>query len=87
MGQAPATGKISMRTIPRNVLGRSRTREDKICLVSPETAAASALTGIIIDPQTQGIPYPKVSEPETPILNTEMLLLPFPLRKLVAFNL
>ena len=76
MGQAPATGKISLRTVPRNFPGRSGTREDKICLVSPETAAASALTGAITDPRTLGIPYPKVSEPGTPILNTEMLLPP-----------
>ena len=79
MGQAPATGKISLRTVPRNFPGRSGTREDKVCLVSPETAAASALTGMITDPRTLGIPYPKVSEPETPILNTEMLLPPLPI--------
>ena len=76
MGQAPATGKISLRTVPRNFPGRSGTREDKVCLVSPETAAASALTGVITDPRTLGIPYPRVSEPEMPILNTEMLLPP-----------
>ena len=81
MGQAPATGKISLRTVPRNFPGRSGTREDKVCLVSPETAAASALTGMITDPRTLGIPYPKVSEPETPILNTEMLLPPLPIEE------
>ena len=79
MGQAPATGKLSLRTVPRNFPGRSGTREDQVCLVSPETAAASALTGVITDPRTLGIPYPKVSEPETPILNTAMLLPPLPL--------
>ena len=60
-----------MRTVPRNFPGRSGRREDKVCLVSPETAATPALTGVITDPRTMGIPYPKVSEPETPILNTE----------------
>jgi aconitate hydratase len=40
MGQAPATDTISLRTVPRNFPGRSGTREDKVCLVSPETAAA-----------------------------------------------
>lgn len=40
MGQAPATDKLSLRTVPRNFPGRSGTREDKVCLVSPETAAA-----------------------------------------------
>ena len=79
MGQAPATGKLSLRTVPRNFPGRSGTREDQVCLVSPETAAASALTVVITDPRTLGIPYPKVSEPETPILNTAMLLPPLPL--------
>jgi len=44
MGQAPATDKISLRTVPRNFPGRSGTREDKVYLCSPETAAASALT-------------------------------------------
>ena len=81
MGQAPATGKLSLRTVPRNFPGRSGTREDKVCLVSPETAAASALTGVITDPRTLGIPYPKVSEPETPILNTAMLLPPLPIEE------
>ncbi|MBI2265535.1 MAG: aconitate hydratase [Armatimonadetes bacterium] len=76
MGQAPATDKISIRTVPRNFPGRSGTREDKVCLASPETAAASALFGVITDPRTLDMPYPRVSEPENPILNTEMLLPP-----------
>jgi aconitate hydratase len=62
MGQAPATGKISLRTVPRNFPGRSGTREDQVCLVSPETAMASALTGEITDPRDLGIPYPKIVE-------------------------
>jgi aconitate hydratase len=45
MGQAPATHSNSLRTVPRNFPGRSGTREDKVYLCSPETAAASALTG------------------------------------------
>ncbi len=73
MGQAPATGRLSLRTVPRNFPGRSGTREDQVCLVSPETAAASALTGVITDPRTLPMPYPKVSDPATPILNQEML--------------
>jgi len=63
MGQAPATDGISLRTVPRNFPGRSGTREDKVCLVSPETAAASALTGVITDPRTLERPYPRVEEP------------------------
>ncbi|GAB2543519.1 aconitate hydratase [Gracilibacillus alcaliphilus] len=63
MGQAPATGRNSLRTTPRNFPGRSGTREDSVFLCSPETAAASALTGVITDPRTLDIPYPKISEP------------------------
>lgn len=63
MGQAPATGTVSLRTFPRNFKGRSGTRDDQVYLCSPETAAASALTGRITDPRTLGdmpeIPYPK----------------------------
>src|SRR5690606_13710006 len=51
MGQAPATNALSLRTVPRNFPGRSGTTEDRVCLVSPETAAASALTGRITDPR------------------------------------
>src|SRR5262249_3807175 len=50
--------------VPRNFPGRSGTREDKVCLVSPETATAAALTGVITDPRTLGLPYPHVREPE-----------------------
>ena len=64
MGQAPATEKLSLRTVPRNFPGRSGTREDKVCLVSPETATAAALTGVITDPRTLGFAYPRVHEPE-----------------------
>ncbi len=78
MGQAPATEKLSLRTVPRNFPGRSGTREDKVCLVSPETAAASALTGVVTDPRDLGMPYPSVSEPEQPILNQQMLIPPLP---------
>ena len=57
MGQAPATNELSLRTVPRNFPGRSGTREDKVCLVSPETATASALTGVITDqPQSFLVP-------------------------------
>src|SRR5262249_24321689 len=47
MGQAPATRGLSLRTVPRNFPGRSGTPDDRVCLVSPETATASALTGVI----------------------------------------
>jgi len=79
MGQAPATHELSLRTVPRNFPGRSGTREDKVCLVSPETATASALTGVITDPRTLGIPYPRIADPDNPILNREMFVPPLPL--------
>ncbi len=73
MGQAPATEKISLRTVPRNFPGRSGTREDKVYLVSPETAAASALMGTITDPRDLATPYPHVADTDHPILNHQML--------------
>jgi len=78
MGQAPATNKISLRTVPRNFPGRSGTREDKVYLVSPETAAASALTGVITDPRTLDMPYPRVEEPDEPVVGREMFEAPLP---------
>lgn len=64
MGQAPATGRNSLRTTPRNFPGRSGTREDSVFLCSPETAAASILTGKITDPRTLDMDYPEIPEPE-----------------------
>jgi aconitate hydratase len=78
MGQAPATGKVSLRTVPRNFPGRSGTLDDQVYLCSPETAAASALTGVITDPRDLGIPYPKVKIPKKRILNKDMLVPPLP---------
>jgi aconitate hydratase len=76
MGQAPATGKISLRTVPRNFPGRSGTKEDQVYLCSPETAAASALTGVITDPRTLEMPYPQYDEPQEIQINTQMLIAP-----------
>jgi aconitate hydratase len=78
MGQAPASGSNSLRTVPRNFPGRSGTKEDSVFLCSPETATASALAGRITDPRDLGIPYPKVELPEQQIMNLEMLLAPLP---------
>jgi aconitate hydratase len=76
MGQAPATGKISLRTVPRNFPGRSGTVEDQVYLCSPETATASALTGVITDPRTLDMPYPRFSQPVGLKINTALLLPP-----------
>jgi aconitate hydratase len=76
MGQAPASGKISLRTVPRNFPGRSGTMDDLVYLCSPETATASALTGVITDPRTLGVPYPQIEIPEIFKINTSMLIAP-----------
>jgi aconitate hydratase len=80
MGQAPATGHNSLRTMPRNFPGRSGTKEDKVWLCSPETAAVSALTGVITDPRdwarAEGMRYPKLKLPEQNSVNTAMLVPP-----------
>ncbi len=73
MGQAPATGRISLRTVPRNFPGRSGTEEDQVYLCSPETATASALTGVITDPRTLKMAYPRYQDPAKMILNKEMV--------------
>lgn len=81
MGQAPATEKNSLRTVPRNFPGRSGTDEDKVFLCSPETAAASALTGVITDPRTLDMPYPEIKLPHKRILNPECFEKPLPLEE------
>jgi len=89
MGQAPATDEISLRTVPRNFPSRSGTKEDKVHLCSPETAVASALTGVITDPRDladgaarddgvtlPAIAYPRVQAPAEPLLDTANLVPP-----------
>src|SRR5690606_19364789 len=73
MGQAPATHKISLRTVPRKFPGRSGPPEDQVCRVSPETAAASALAGHIVDPRTLSEPYPRFEDPSDPVIHEELL--------------
>src|SRR6056297_1561655 len=85
MGQAPASGQNSLRTVPRNFPDRSGTPEDSVFLVSPETAAASALTGKITDPRDledlYNMEYPKFKHPDDLVINTEMLTEPKPKEK------
>jgi aconitate hydratase len=82
MGQAPAVGRNSLRTMPRNFPGRSGTREDAVWLCSPETAAAAALTGQIIDPRDLAekldMAYPDLRLPDHASVNTAMLVPPLP---------
>ncbi|OLT45204.1 aconitate hydratase [Saccharomonospora sp. CUA-673] len=78
MGQAPAVGHNSLRTFPRNFPGRSGTREDSVWLCSPETAAASALEGVITDPRDLGIEYPTLELPDRATVNPDTLEEPPP---------
>ncbi len=79
MGQAPAIGRNSLRTTPRNFPGRSGTEEDSVFLCSPETAAASALAGRIVDPRTLNTPYPRLVQPPAPVTSFALLGMPPPL--------
>lgn len=75
MGQAPPTNGISLRTFTRNFQGRSGTNPDFVYLVSPETAVASAIKGVITDPRDLG-EYPEIKLPEKFIINDSMLIPP-----------
>ena len=78
MGQAPGSGQISLRTFPRNFPGRSGTKDDQVYLCSPETAAASALSGEITDPRElqNEMSYPRTREPEEYLVDTSSILFP-----------
>lgn len=72
MGQSPNSAGISLRTFNRNFEGRSGTADAKVFLVSPETAAASALTGVLTDPTTLP-PIPEFVMPEAFLINDNMI--------------
>ncbi|MFI2609404.1 aconitate hydratase [Kitasatospora sp. NPDC018619] len=82
MGQAPAAGQHSLRTFPRNFPGRSGTLDDSVWLCSPETAAASALTGRLTDPRAwalrEGVEPPDLALPDHASVNRPMMEAPLP---------
>ena len=75
MGQSPNSAGISLRTFNRNFEGRSGTKDGQIYLVSPEVAAASALTGVLTDPRTLG-EMPKFELPKVFDINDNMVVPP-----------
>ncbi|MBQ2604302.1 MAG: aconitate hydratase [Acutalibacteraceae bacterium] len=75
MGQSPNSAGISLRTFNRNFEGRSGTADGQIYLVSPETAAASALTGVFTDPRTLGEAV-EIKLPEKFLINDNMVVAP-----------
>ena len=75
MGQSPNSKGISLRTFNRNFEGRSGTKDGQIYLVSPEMAAASAITGVLTDPRTLG-DMPEFKLPERFTINDNMIVEP-----------
>ena len=69
MGQAPNSAGISLRTFNRNFEGRSGTADAGVFLVSPETAAAAALTGVLTDPMTLDTDLSGITLPEKFVIN------------------
>ena len=80
MGQSPKSGAVSLRTFNRNFKGRSGTLDAEVYLVSPETAAISAVTGVLTDGMTEaaalGIDLPAIEIPPRFEKNTSFIILP-----------
>ena len=75
MGFSPNSAGVSLRTFNRNFLGRSGTKDAQVYLVSPETAVAAALTGLITDPTTME-PIGEVKLPESFTIDDSAILAP-----------
>jgi len=74
--QSPKSAAVSLRTSNRNFLGRSGTMDANVYLVSPETAAATVITGRFTDPRDLKISYPKVQIPEKFSIDDSMIIRP-----------
>ncbi len=81
MGFSPQSAGISLRTFNRNFLARSGTADAQVYLVSPETAAASAIAGVFTDPTTLGV-APKVEMPTAFKINDNLIELPIEAEKM-----
>ncbi len=77
MGQSPKSNAVSLRTNNRNFYARSGTASAQVYLVSPETAALSAVNGYLSDPSVLG-PMPSFPMPETFEINDNLIILPEP---------
>lgn len=75
MGQSPNSGGVSLRTFNRNFEGRSGTADGQVYLVSPETAAVSAIKGVLTDPRTFG-DYEALELPQSFLINDNLIIEP-----------
>jgi aconitate hydratase len=74
--QSPGSGAVSLRTSNRNFEARSGTRDARVYLVSPETAAAAVLTGVVTDPRDLGLNYPRVEMPDSFVVEDNLIIRP-----------
>ncbi|WP_459479818.1 aconitate hydratase [Clostridium saccharoperbutylacetonicum] len=77
MGQSPGTDGISLRTVNRNFYGRSGTLSGQIYIVSPETAAVSAISGVLTDPTEIDVDL-TIDMPKEFLIDDSMILAPAP---------
>jgi len=75
---SPESGGVSVRTSNRNFPGRSGTEDAEVYLTSPETAAAAAVTGKLVDPRNMPLPYPGTETPERFHVSDDMIIDPIP---------
>ena len=75
MGFSPKSAGVSLRTFNRNFLARSGTADAEVYLVSPETAAASAIAGVFTDPTELG-KAPEITIPEVFTINDNLIEMP-----------